>query len=37
MAREILNTKRVMEKSENFHVLAENCLALVDILSILSD
>ena len=35
MVREILNTKKVREKSGNFLILAPNCLAMAGILSIL--
>ena len=37
MVKEILNTKKVMEKSWNFPIFIQNCLAVSDILSILSD
>ena len=37
MVREILNSKKVKEKSGIFLILAHNCFALADILSILSD
>ena len=37
MVREILNTKKVREKSGNFLIIAQNILAVAGILSILSD
>ena len=37
MVREILNTKKVKEKSGNFLILVQNCLAVAGILSILSE